>query len=154
MSGFANEEKLMFYGAFGGSPLYLRQINPKQSFKENVINTFLHQTSYLYEEPMFLLREEFQQPATYNAIIEAIAGGASKASEIPSKADEESSKCLKYIKVLRDLDILYKEIPFGEKESSRRAIYGINDFMFRFWYRYIFNNKTLIETDVQEIVWV
>ena len=153
MDGFTNEEKLMFYGAFGGTPLYLRQINPKQSFKENIINAFLYQTSYLYEEPMFLLREELQQPATYNAIIEAIAGGASKASEISSKADEESSKCLKYIKVLRDLDILYKEIPFGEKESSRRAIYGINDFMFRFWYRYIFNNKTLIETDAQEIVW-
>ena len=153
MEGFTNEEKLMFYGALGGTPIYLRQINPNQSFKENIINAFLHSTSYLYEEPMFLLREELQQPATYNVIIEAIAGGASKASEISSKADEESSKCLKYIKVLRNLGILYKEIPFGEKESSRRTIYGINDFMFRFWYRYIFNNKTLIETDAQEIVW-
>ena len=153
MDSFTNEEKLMFYGAFGGTPLYLSQINPEKSFKENIINAFLYQTSYLYEEPMFLLREELQQPAVYNAIIEAIAGGASKASEISSKADEETSKCLKYIKILRDLGILYKEIPFGEKESSRRAIYGINDFMFRFWYRYIFNNRTLIETDAHDAVW-
>lgn len=153
LDGFTNEEKLMLYGAFGGTPLYLRQINSALPFKENIVNAFLRQTSYLYEEPMFLLREELQQPATYNAIIEAIAGGASKASEISSKADEESSKCLKYVKVLRDLGILYKEIPFGEKETSRRAIYGINDFMFRFWYRYVFNNRTLIETDAQETVW-
>jgi len=153
MDSFTNEEKLMFYGAFGGTPLYLSQINPEKSFKKNIINAFLYQTSYLYEEPMFLLREELQQPGVYNAIIDAIAGGASKASEISSKADEETSKCLKYIKILRDLGILYKEIPFGEKESSRRAIYGINDFMFRFWYRYIFNNRTLIETDAHDAVW-
>ena len=153
MEGFTNEDKLMFYGALGGTPLYLRQINPNQSFRENIINAFLRPTSYLYEEPMFLLREELQQPATYNAIIEAIAGGASKASEISSKIDEESSKCLKYIQVLRNLGILYKEIPFGEKGASRHTIYGINDFMFRFWYRYIFNNRTLIENDAHEIVW-
>ena len=149
MEGFTNEEKLMFYEAFGG----IEGNKFKAVFQVKYRQCFLHQKSYLYEKSMFLLREELQQPATYNAIIEAIAGGASKASEISSKADEESSKCLKYIKPLRDLDILYKEIPFGEKESSRRAIYGINDFMFRFWYRYIFNNKTLIETYGQEILW-
>ncbi|MDE7210433.1 MAG: DUF234 domain-containing protein, partial [Lachnospiraceae bacterium] len=27
------------------------------------------------------------------------------------------------------------------------------DFMFRFWYRYVFINKTLLETDAQKIVW-
>ena len=153
MEGFSLEEKLMLYGAFGGTPLYLRQIDARKSFKGNIIDSFLFPTSYLYEEPIFLLREEVQQPGTYNAIIEAIAAGASKANEIASKTGEETAKCLKYIKVLRDLGILYKEAPFGEKDSSRRTLYGISDFLFRFWYRYVFSNRTLLETDAQEIVW-
>ena len=48
---------------------------------------------------------------------------------------------------------LHKETPFGEKESSRKTIYGISDFMFRFWYRYVFTNRTLIETGAQQVVW-
>ncbi|MBQ9526419.1 MAG: ATP-binding protein [Fretibacterium sp.] len=153
MDGFSPEEKLMFYGAFGGTPLYLRQIDTAKSFKENIMDALLSPASYLYEEPMFLLREEVQQPGTYNAIIEAIASGASKANEISSRTGEDTAKCLKYIKSLRDLGILYKESPFGEKDSSRRTLYGISDFLFRFWYRYIFSNRTLLETDAQEIVW-
>ncbi|MBR0044314.1 MAG: ATP-binding protein [Synergistaceae bacterium] len=153
MEGFRIEEKFMLYGAFGGTPMYLRQIDREKSFKENIVNSFLFPTSYLYEEPVFLLREEVQQPGVYNSIIEAIASGASKASEISSKTGEETAKCLKYIKTLRDLGILYKEVPFGEKDSSRRTLYGISDFLFRFWYRYVFSNRTLLETDAQEIVW-
>ena len=153
MEGFSLEEKLTFYGAFGGTPLYLRQIDTAKSFKENIVDTFLFPTSYLYEEPMFLLREELQQLGTYNAIIEAIASGASKANEISSRTGEDTAKCLKYIKSLRDLGILYKEAPFGEKDSSRRTLYGISDFLFRFWYRYVFSNRTLLEADAQEIVW-
>ena len=153
MEGFSLEEQLMLYGAFGGTPLYLRQIDTAKSFKENIIAALLSPSSYLYDEPVFLLREEVQQPGTYNAIIEAIASGASKANEISSRTGEETAKCLKYIKNLRDLGILYKETPFGEKDSSRRTLYGISDFLFRFWYRYIFSNRTLLETDAQEIVW-
>lgn len=49
--------------------------------------------------------------------------------------------------VIKWIGILYKETPFGEKESSRKTIFGISDFMFRFWYRYVFSNRTIIVTD-------
>ncbi len=151
--GFSNEDKLRLYGAFGGTALYLQQIQPEKSFEENIKNAFLRVTAYLYEEPLLLLRQEVQEPGVYSAIIEAIAGGYTKANEIASKIGEETAKCLKYINTLCELGILYKETPFGEKESSRKTIYGISDFMFRFWYRYVFSNRTLIETGAKEAVW-
>lgn len=153
MKGFANEEKLQLYGAFGGTPMYLEQIRPGESFEKNIKENFLKITAYLYEEPLLLLRQEVQEPGTYSAIIEAIARGASKANEIATKIGEGSAKCLKYIKTLCELGIIYKETPFGEKESSRKTIYGIEDMMFRFWYRYVFPNRTLIETGADEAVW-
>lgn len=153
LNGFSNEEKLMLYGAFGGTAMYLQQISQNKTLEENIKDIFLEPTGYLYEEPLLLLRQEVQEPGVYSAIIEAIAGGASKANEIATKTGEDSAKCLKYIKTLTELGIIYKETPFGEKESSRRTLYRISDFMFRFWYRYVSENKTLLETDAQDIVW-
>ena len=152
--GFTEEEKLKLYGAFGGTPLYLQQVKVQESFEENLKRAFLKTTSYLYEEPLLLLRQEVQEPGIYSAIIEAIASGYTKANEISTKIGEDSAKCLKYIKTLCELGILYKETPFGDKESSRKTIYGISDFMFRFWYRYVFANRTLIETGAREAVWL
>lgn len=99
------------------------------------------------------MRQEIKEPGVYSAIIEAIAGGYTKSNEIATKIGEDSAKCLKYIKILCDLGIVYKETPFGEKEASRKTIYGISDLMFRFWYRYVFPNRTLIETGAIEAVW-
>lgn len=154
LNGFSNEEKLELYGAFGGTPLYLQQINNNESFEENIKRSYLKVTSYLYEEALLLLRQEVQEPGVYSAIIEAIASGYTKANEISTKIGEDSAKCLKYIKTLCELGILHKETPFGEKEASRKTIYGISDFMFRFWYRYVFANRTLIETGAQQAVWL
>ncbi len=152
LEGFNDEDKLKLYGAFGGTPLYLQQITPNESFEYNIRNAFLRVTAYLYEEPLLLLRQEVQEPGIYSAIIEAIASGATKANEISTKIGEESAKCLKYISTLCELGILYKETPFGEKDSSRKTIYGISDFMFRFWYRYVFANRSLVETGAQDAV--
>lgn len=154
LDGFSDTQKLELYGAFGGTPLYLQQVNASESFEENIKRAYLKVTSYLYEEALLLLRQEVQEPGVYSAIIEAIAVGYTKANEISTQIGEDCAKCLKYIKTLCELGILYKEIPFGEKETSRKTIYGISDFMFRFWYRYVFANRTLIETGAQQAVWL
>ncbi len=151
--GFSQEEKLMLYGVLGGTPHYLQLVQPKLSFAANIKKLFLEQTAYLYEEPLLLLRQELQEPALYNAIIEAVAHGASKANEIATRVGESSAVCLKYIGILCKLGILSKETPFDEKESSRRTIYSVADLMFRFWYRYVYPNRSLIEMGAGEVVW-
>ena len=132
LEGFSSEDKLMLYGAYGGTALYLSQIQPGKSFETNIKRSFLRVTAYLYEEPLLLLRQEVQEPGVYSAVIEAIAGGYTKSNEIATKIGEEPAKCLKYIHTLCELGILYKEIPYGEKETARKTIYGISDLMFRF----------------------
>ena len=152
MEGYSREDQLKLYGAFGGTALYLSQIQAGQSFETNIRKAFLRVTAYLYEEPLLLLRQEIQEPGIYSAVIEAIASGYTKSNEIATKIGEEPAKCLKYIHTLCELGLLYKETPFGEKETARKTIYGISDLMFRFWYRYIFANRTLLETGAADIV--
>ena len=87
---FTDEEKAYVYGIVGGTPQYLLQMSDKLSIEDNIKNTFLNPNSALFEEPENLLKQEVREPALYNAIITAIATGASRMSEISGKVGESN----------------------------------------------------------------
>lgn len=149
---FSAEDKALAYGIVGGTPQYLLQIDDKISLKDNIKNIFLNSASFLFEEPTNLLKQEVREPAIYNAIITAIANGASKLSEIASKVGEETSVCSAYIKNLISLEIIKKESPYGEK-NSRKTVYSIEDNMFRFWYRFVADNMSIISRGADELAY-
>ena len=148
----SDEEKAMVYGIVGGTPQYLLQINDSLSIEDNIKNTFLNTTSFLFEEPVNLLKQEVREPATYMAIISAIANGASRMSEIAGKTGENTGSCSMYLKNLENLGIVQKETPYGEK-SSRKTIYSISDNMFRFWYRFVLENTSIISRGAVELAY-
>ncbi len=57
-SHFKDEDKALAYRIAGGTPQYLLQINDRLSIEENIKNTFLNPISFLYEEPVNLLKQE------------------------------------------------------------------------------------------------
>ena len=129
---FNNEDLAVIYGITGGIPLYMSFITDTLSLKDNIINTFLTPSGYMYEEPFNLLNQELREPAMYNAIIRAVATGSSRISEIASKVGIENAAATSYIDKLIELGIIEKEIPAGTAGKSRKSIYGIKDGMFRF----------------------
>lgn len=136
-------DKALAYGIVGGTPQYLMQLDDNLSIEENIKNTHLNPSSFIFEEPNNLLKQEVREPAIYNAVITAIAAGCSKMNEISNKIGEDTSVCATYIKNLIALGIVKKESPYGEK-SSRKTIYSIEDNMFRFWYRFVPENTSII----------
>ena len=142
-TNMSNEDKALAYGIAGGTPQYLLQLNDKLSIEENIKNTYLNPVSSIYEEPQNLLKQEVREPAIYNAIIAAIATGYTKMSEIATKVGEDTSVCSIYIKNLVSLGIIKKETPYGE-DSARKTIYSVEDNMFRFWYRFVPENTSII----------
>ncbi|MCI5587433.1 MAG: ATP-binding protein [Lachnospiraceae bacterium] len=151
-SGLSDEDKALMYGIVGGTPQYLLQMSDKLSVEENIKNTYLNPMSFLYEEPINLLKQEVREPAIYNAIITAIATGYSRMSEISTKVGEDSNVCSNYIKNLINLGIIKKETPYGEK-ASRKSIYTIEDNMFYFWYRFVVNNNSVIARGAADLVY-
>ena len=149
---FSSEQKAMAYGIVGGTPQYLLQINDRLTIEENVKNTYLDTMSSLYEEPMNLLKQEVREPAIYTAIITAIATGYSRMSEIATKVGEETNICSSYLKNLIALGIVRKESPYGEK-ASKKSIYSIDDNMFRFWYRFVPENASMIARGASDLVY-
>ena len=119
---FTDEEKAYVYGIVGGTPQYLLQMSDKLSIEDNIKNTFLNPNSALFEEPENLLKQEVREPALYNAIITAIATGASRMSEISGKVGESTNICSAYVKNLISLGIIEKETPYGERRPEKRFI--------------------------------
>lgn len=152
LSNMSGEDLALMYGVVGGTPQYLLQVNDKQSVAENIKNIYLNPTSFLFEEPGNLLKQEVREPATYTAIIAAIAAGSSRMSEISGKVGEDSSVCSLYIKNLISLGIVRKETPYGEK-ASRKTVYSIEDNMFRFWYCFVLENNSIIARGADELAY-
>lgn len=152
LKDFSTFDKALAYGFIGGTPQYLMQIDKHLSIEENIKKIYLNPTSSIFEEPNNLLKQEVREPAIYNAIITAIAGSCSKLNEISTCIGEETSVCASYMKNLILLEIVKKELPYGEK-TSRRTIYSIADNMFRFWYRFVPENASLIARGASDLAY-
>ena len=152
LPGFSTEDKITLYGICGGIPGYVSRINNGHSVRKNAEALFFNPSGRLFEEPSSLLKQELRSPQTYNAIIAAIASGASRLNEIASKAGIETSQCSNMLATLITLEIVKKEHPIslsfvrseGKTKAgvlpgnpARKSIYRLADFMFRFWYRFV-----------------
>ncbi len=149
---FSDIDKALAYGVIGGTPQYLMQIDDHFSIEDNIKNIYLNPASSIFEEPSNLLKQEVREPAIYNAVITAIAAGCSKMNEIAGKTGEDTSVCATYIKNLITLGIVKKESPYGEK-SNRKTIYSIEDNMFRFWYRFVPENTSIISRGAADLAY-
>ncbi len=148
----AVSDQALLYGVTGGIPHYINKLDVEKDLDEALLENLFSTSSYLFEEPENLMKQELREPAIYNSVISAIAGGASHSNEISTKVGLESSVCAKYLKVLLNLGILKKETPITEK-PGRKTIYAIDDNFFRFWYRFVLRNMSIISAGRMRLVY-
>ncbi|MCD8348952.1 MAG: ATP-binding protein [Lachnospiraceae bacterium] len=139
---YSFEDQLIAYGILGGIPRYLNAFSPEYTIQENLEREVVRNGAFLYDEPMLLLRMELREPGVYNSILEVIARGCNKVTEIADAIHEDKSKCSKYISTLLSIRLVEKRVPCGEPEGSKKTIYALTDPFYRFWYHYIFSNKS------------
>ena len=138
---YSMEDRLLAYGILGGIPRYLNAFDSKKSIHENLLREILPESTFLNDEPQMLLRMELREPGVYNSILEAIASGANKVTQIADRIHEDRSKCSKYLTTLQNIRLVEKIVPCGESPRSKKGIYILTDFYYNFWYRYIFSNR-------------
>ena len=145
-------DQALLYGVTGGIPHYINKLDVESNLDEALLDNLFSTSSYLFEEPENLLKQELREPAIYNSVISAIAAGASHSNEISTKVGLESGACAKYLKVLLDLGILKKETPITEK-PGKKTIYAIDDNFFRFWYRFVPRNMSVISAGRMRLIY-
>jgi len=142
--GISLDRAIEVFSVFGNIPAYLKEFSPKISLFENIKSKILTKGSVLYREPEILLREELREPASYLSILEAMGKNA-KLSEIASASGVPAKDLPKYLAVLqKQLKIIEKKIPMAEK-SSKKSLYYISDWFFKFWFRFVFFNLSKLE---------
>ncbi|MBQ3544461.1 MAG: ATP-binding protein [Lachnospiraceae bacterium] len=138
-----SEQQAFVYGITGGIPHYINKLAVVNDVDDALKDNLFNASSYLFEEPENLLKQELREPAIYNSVITAVAGGASHSNEIATKIGIEAPICAKYLKVLLDLNIMIKKTPITEK-PGKKTVYAIRDNFFRFWYRFVPHNISSI----------
>ena len=150
------KDKMRYYCCLGGVPEYLNLVESGKSFEENIRNIFLKKGSPLFREPPMLFLDELREPEFYNSILFALAKGSLRINEIVAETGESSTKVNKYLLTLLQMQIVSRDIPFGEEnKSSRKGVYTITSKALAFWFRFVLPNKTAIskgETAVDDLL--
>jgi hypothetical protein len=130
-------EKLLMYGVFGGTPRYHALVDTSHSPAEEIVALLMQPRAILENEVRFLLgSEQIRDPAPYNAILAAIAGGETKFNGIQQLIGVERGALSGSLRTLLELGWIRREFPFGES-SERRALYRVADPFLTFWYRFV-----------------
>lgn len=142
------------YAVTGGVPKYIELFTDESDIYDAIERNILEKSSYLYDEPNFLLRQEVTEVGSYYSIIRAIAAGNSRLSDIARTLEIKATSLTKYLGTLIDLDIIEREVPVTEDnpEKSKKGLYKIKDNYIRFWFAFIYPNVSFIEAGNSEIV--
>lgn len=147
-------EVLEKYAVTGGVPKYIESFTDCNNIYEGIQENVLNQSSYLYEEPYFLLQQEVSEVGSYFSILRAIAFGKRKLSEIAATVEAKATDLTRPIKTLIDLDLIIREVPITEEkpEKSKKGLYKITDNYIRFWFTFVYPNQSDLEQGNQEYV--
>ena len=148
-------DRLKAFAVAGGVPAYLERFNAHQDLRSNVLREMLTPDGYLFDEVNFLLRTELGQAHTYMSLLNAIAGGATRISEIASRTQISVTSLAKPLNILIELGFVQRHVPFTEvnPHKSKRGVYRVSDPFTRFWCRYILPNSSLIMAGRGALVW-
>ena len=149
-----SKELIEMYSVTGGVPKYIESLREEKDIYSAIKKYVLNPSSYLYDEPHFLLQQEVTEIGSYFSLIKTIAAGNSKLSAIATALELPQTRLTKYLKTLIDLDILEREVPITEEnpDKSKKGLYRIKDNFIKFWFAFIYPNLSFLESGNTEIV--
>ncbi len=141
------EAKLRRYAVLGGTPQYQVWAGSGR-LPDLIAERILAKGESLYEEPLHLLREEqsIRDPATYFAVVRAIAAGCTRVGEISNAVQIRVPNLIKMLNRLETLGYVVPRAPLAARgPEAKRSSYRLTDPFFRFWFRFVFPNRSLLE---------
>ena len=129
------KESFILFSIIGGIPRYWEYIDTNKNYIEVIDDIFFSEFPRFDSEPYRLLKDENIKGIQAISILESIGRGAAKPSEIAKKLGIPQTSLGRPLKLLMDVSIVSRELPFGESiRNTKRVLYHITDYMLRFWY--------------------
>ncbi len=143
---YSIEDRIMIYGCVDGIPLYLEELDPNVSLDKNL--ELLLTRNVMLDDAGSLLRDQLSEPRNYVAIVESIAAGFTRLSDISKMSGMDEGSSSKYLSVLQKLGVVERQVPatVSRPSQSKQGRYHVTDPYLRFYYRFIAPQRTLIES--------
>lgn len=149
---FSDEDKVRLYSVFGGIPYFNQLIDPKLSVRENMIELIASPNARLENEVSMYLKSEITKINNANEVLEALAMGYSRYSDLLSQSHVSSGPTLiDVLERLIKMEVVAKEAPINAENNKRKAGYVIIDNLSLFYYRYVFryaSQMSVMDSDV------
>lgn len=143
---YNNDDLLALYCFSGGVPKYVELLMDNDcTDMEKMVEYMTRPDSQFFDEGRNMLIQEFgKQYATYFSILGLIAAGDVTLPQIEGMLGEKSLGG--QMKVLEEeYGLIKKKRPIRANNTSKTVRYEINDIFLRFWFRYFYKYRSLIE---------
>lgn len=142
---YQNEDLLCLYMITGGVAKYVELLMDAGCYtKEKMINYVCRQDSYFLSEGRDLMNQEFgDEGTTYFSILQLIAGGLNRRSDIDGAMQKDMGTFLQNLE--RNYNLVSRLKPLLSKPGSKTSAYEISDQFLRFWFRFICPYQSLVE---------
>ncbi len=129
----SREDWIRLYALLGGVPYYHSLVNGQWDISTIILKLLLEPNAPLRDEVLFILREEFRDPASYYSILKAIADGANTPSKVADYTGIHRQHVSKYLSVLEQLGFVKKEKPL----FSKKGVYKVSDKLMNTWFKLV-----------------
>lgn len=144
--GYSIEETIEWYSILGGVPKYLWYLKDKKNFAEKTKELFFSDFAPFEEEGKNLLIGEFgSEHSGYFSVLQALGDKNRFLKEITDRSNMQRTKTMKYINELTNNYDIIEKIDNMLSKRKRGAMYKIKDNFLRFWFRYIYSQKSILE---------
>lgn len=142
---YKNEDLLCLYMITGGVAKYVELLMDAGCYtKEKMLNYVCRQDSYFLSEGRDIVNQEFgDESNTYFSILQLIAGGMTRRSEIDGAMQKDMGTFIQNLD--SNYNIITRLKPLLAKPNSKTSVYEITDQFLRFWFRFVWPYQALVE---------
>ncbi|MDR0853107.1 MAG: ATP-binding protein [Clostridiales Family XIII bacterium] len=146
------EDLLCLYMLTGGTPKYVSLLMDRgATTKAKMLKYLCGGGSPLLTDGKDVLISEFGKDyTTYFSILQLIASGKTSQSEIDSIVGKNTGAYLHNLE--REYTLIERNKPIFSKPESRNIKWRIRDNYLRFWFRFVYANQSLVETEKYELL--
>lgn len=143
-----------FFSLCGGVPRYINLVSNYENYITALEELVLSPEGVLYSEAKNILRDEISVPNVCWSILNAIASGSTRISELGARLSLPANQLTRYIELLIDLQLVRRTVPVLESNplKSKKGVYSVCDPFFRLWFGTIYPYESFLEIGKSKMV--
>jgi AAA+ ATPase superfamily predicted ATPase len=145
LPNYSMMDRITLYACVGGVPRYLELLDPQLTLTQNLLRVL--SSPMMREDADVILREQFDKPHLYAAVLESLARGNGDSKQIAQTLGVEHRDVSRCLKMLERAKIIRWEGPATARfpDTSRLGHYRIADQYFHFYFRCLASIRSLLE---------